>query len=544
MNRKLYANIVDILNQTIFPGCIEINEGHIVDLYPVDATYDTYLLCGFIDAHIHIESSMMPPSEFARIALTHGTIAAVTDPHEIANVMGVEGIDFMIASGKKVPFYFSNGLPSCVPATDFETAGAKISISESHSLIQRKEITHLSEVMNVPAVLNHEPEMMQKINLAQIYHKPVDGHAPLLQGEELITYIQSGITTDHEAISYTEAKEKIESGMKIQIREGSSAKNFEALYPLIDEYPDSCMFCSDDLHPDDLIHGHINRLVKWAIDKGINLWNVLRCAAINPRVHYHLESGMLRIGDPADLIEVDNLTDFTILNTYIQGKLVSSNQKPLIPYQPEKPINNFKAESIDPAILQIKASSEHQIRVIKAIDGELITQEVLEEPTTHEGFIVSDIRRDLLKIVVINRYQPHANPSIDFIEGFGIQSGAIASTIAHDSHNIIAVGVTDEAIAQAINLVIEHQGGISAVYEDTQAVLPLEIAGLMSRAEGSVIAQTYHRLDTLVKQQMGSTLKAPYMTLSFMALLVIPEIKLSDRGLFDAAHFRFISMGV
>jgi adenine deaminase len=538
--KKIYANLVHIEQQTIHPSCIEIENGKIINIYSVDESFDSYILCGFVDAHIHIESSMMPPSEFARVALTHGTIGAVTDPHEIANVLGIKGIEFMIESGKKAPFYFSNGLPSCVPATSFETAGAEIGVNESEQLLPRDEITHLSEVMNIPAVLNNDPEIFTKIALAKKHHKPIDGHAPLLRGEELTQYINSGITTDHEAISYDEAKEKIEKGMKIQIREGSSAKNFEALYPLIDEYPNSCMFCSDDLHPNDLITGHINLLVKRAVQKGMNLWNVLKCASINPRKHYNLESGTLNIGDWADFIEVDNLKDFNVLKTYIKGEIVASNGESLIPFQKEQPINNFHAKVISSVQLQVK-NHNRDIRVIKAMDGELITKELWETPRVKNGLIVSDTTRDILKIVVVNRYTKEAKISIDFIEGFGFKKGAIASSIAHDSHNIIAVGVSDTELTEAINLLIENRGGISAIYEENKEILPLEIAGLMSQQEGKEIAKIYSKLDTIVKDKMGSTLKAPYMTLSFMALLVIPELKLSDKGLFDGRAFHFVS---
>jgi len=539
MQKIVYGNVVDLFNQKIFPASIEIENGYIKKISKIDRVLHNYVLCGFIDAHIHIESSMMPPSEFARLALGHGTIGAVTDPHEIANVLGVDGVKFMIESGKKVPFYFSTGLPSCVPATTFETAGATIGIKESKELMELDEITHLSEVMNIPAVLNYNSEMMQKMALAKEHNRPIDGHAPLLRGKDLSHYIASGITTDHEAVTYDEAKEKIGKGMKIQIREGSSAKNFEALYPLIDEFPDSCMLCSDDLHPDDLVQGHINLLVKRASQKGVNFWKLLRCASINPNKHYGLSSGLLRVGDSADFIEVDNLQDFNVLKTYIKGEVVASHQKPLIPFQKEQALNNFKADLIPINSLKIKTKSHH-IRVIKAMDGELITQEILEKPTLKNGYVVSDTSQDILKIVVLNRYETKSKLSIDFIEGFGIKKGAMASTIAHDSHNIIAVGVDDSDIAKAINIVIQHQGGISAVCEGENEILPLEIAGLMSQQEGTLIAKSYKKLDMFVKRTMGSTLNAPYMTLSFMALLVIPEIKISDKGLFSAKNFRFV----
>lgn len=541
IQKKIYTNLVNIENQTIEASCIEIENEKIIKISRVEQECENYILCGFIDAHIHIESSMMPPSEFARVALTHGTIGSVTDPHEMANVLGVEGIEFMIESGKNMPFYFSTGLPSCVPATSFETAGAEIGVEETRQLIAKKEISHLSEVMNIPAVLNQDSIMFKKMELAQKYNKPIDGHAPLLRGDDLTSYIDSGITTDHEAIGYNEAKEKIEKGMKIQIREGSSAKNFEELYPLIDEYPHSCMFCSDDLHPDDLLNGHINQLVKRAVKKGLSLWNVLRCASLNPKLHYGLEFGTLKIGDYADFIEVDNLNDFNILKTYIKGEVVASDGASLLPFKREKSINNFQANPIKAIELEV-ANHNRDIRVIKAIDGELITKEVWKRPTIENGLILSDTSRDILKIVVVNRYSKKAKVSVDFIEGFGLKKGAIASTIAHDSHNIIAVGTDDEELTQVINMVIKNQGGIGAVYNNHKEILPLEIAGLMSQKEGKEIATIYSKLDTIVKEKMKSTLKAPYMTLSFMALLVIPELKLSDKGIFDGRDFHFVSL--
>jgi len=536
----IYGNLVDLSQQRIFPAALSIEAGRITQIQEVDVPLNTYILCGFIDAHIHIESSMMPPHEFARVALTHGTLAAVTDPHEIANVMGVEGIEYMLHSAQKTPFYFATGLPSSVPATPFETTGATLDLSWTTQLLQHPEISHLSEVMNIPAVLQHHPEMMDKIAAAHAQNKPIDGHAPQLRGSRLDTYIQSGITTDHESIDYAEALEKIEKGMKIQIREGSSAKNFEALYPLIDAYPDACMFCSDDLHPDDLVKGHINRLVRRAIAKGCDLWHVLQVAFLNPKEHYQLKIGALQVGDTADFIIVDNLTEFNLLASYLQGEKVAQNQQPLLPFITIPAINNFHATPINQAQLKVP-THQSPIRVIKAFDGKLLTQAVWEDPKERNGYITTDLQRDILKIVVIDRYHPHATPSIDFIEGFGFTQGAIASTIAHDSHNIIAVGVNDEAITQAINLLIRAKGGIAVVYNHHQRLLPLPIAGLMSQQDGWTIAQAYAQLDKITKKQLGSSLHAPYMTLSFMALLVIPELKLSDKGLFDTEAFQLVS---
>ena len=533
------GNIVDIVNREIFQGTIIIENGKITDVIREEVENDQYILPGLIDSHIHIESSMLIPSEFARLAVRHGTIASVSDPHEIANVLGMKGISFMINNGKKVPFKFYFGASSCVPATQFETSGANLGPKEMDELLQMDDMHYLSEMMNFPGVLNGDKEVMEKIAIAKKYNKPIDGHAPGLKGEDAKKYIAAGISTDHECFTMDEALGKVKDGMKILIREGSAAKNFDALIDLIKDYPDKVMFCSDDRHPNDLVKGHINEFVKRAFKKGYDKFDVLRAASLNPVIHYNMDIGLLQKGDNADFIIVDDLENFNIKATYIDGIKVADEKTSFIESQTEKEINNFSAKKIQTEDIKI-APQKGKIRVIQALDGQLITKNITREAKIEKDNVVSDIENDILKIVVYNRYKP-AKPSIAFINNFGFKSGAIASSVAHDSHNIVAVGVDDSDIVDAINLLVEKKGGISFSEKKIKKVLPLPIAGLMSAEDGYIVAKKYEELDMLTKT-LGTQLNASYMTLAFMALLVIPEIKLSDLGLFNGSEFEFTSL--
>ncbi|RMD60252.1 MAG: adenine deaminase, partial [Nitrospirae bacterium] len=516
------GNIVDIFNKRIYPGTIEVLDGEIAHIKEESNSYEHYIIPGFIDSHIHIESSMLTPSAFASIAVSHGTVATVSDPHEIANIMGLDGVYYMIRDASKTPFKSYFGAPSCVPATIYETSGSRLGVEEVETLLRDENILFLSEVMNVPGVINREQELMEKIALSIKYGKKIDGHAPGLRGEALKLYINAGITTDHESLSLEEAEEKIKNGMSIQIREGSGAKNFDTLYKLIDKYPDRCMFCSDDLHPDDLVKGHINKMVVRAVDAGINIWNVLRCASLNPVKHYGLNVGLLRKHDPADFIIVDNLKEFNILKTYIDGECVADSKGIYIDrFLPER-VNNFNVGYKKEGEFSVEKCGG-LINVIGAIDGELITERLLEEAENSNGEIISDTNRDILKIAVVNRYKD-APISIGFIKNFGFKEGAIASSVAHDSHNIVAVGVSNKDICRAVNLIIEHRGGLSAVSKNREKILPLPIGGIMSDRDGYTVAKDYAELNRIATK-MGTTLRAPFMTLSFMALLVIPHIK-------------------
>ena len=538
---RIIANRVDIPARTIQAVELSWEEGVITSL-SVQGGEDAslpYLLPGFVDAHVHVESSMLTPAEFARQAVRHGTLATVSDPHEIANVLGVEGVHFMLENAAQTPFHFLFGAPSCVPATPFETAGAELGLEDVEQLLQHPMVGYLSEMMNFPGVLADDPQVMAKIQAARRLGLPVDGHAPGLVGEQAQRYAAAGISTDHECFSLEEAKEKIAAGMHILIREGSAARNFAALHPLISLHPQQVMLCSDDKHPDDLVDGHINRLVARAVAEGHDLFDVLGCACINPLRHYALRLGQLNLGESMDGILVNDLKGFAAKACWLKGEIVAEDGRSLLPHLKVTPINRFKAKPIDGNALRIVASGE-QVRVIEALDGELVTHELFEPPLVVDGIAEPDTGRDMLLLAVVNRYQP-AQPALAFIRNFGLREGAIASSVAHDSHNIVAVGADRQSLAAAINAVIETHGGISVVDSQGMERLPLPVAGIMSDREGEWVAERYAALDQRAKA-LGCSLRAPFMTLSFMALLVIPELKLSDRGLFDGRSFDFVSI--
>lgn len=546
MNMKLQGQIVDIQNRRIYKGEITIQNGKIESIVEKDHNVKYYILPGFIDAHIHIESSMLVPSEFARLAVKHGTVATVSDPHEIANVLGVKGVEFMIENGKKTPFKFNFGAPSCVPATNFESAGAVIDSEDIKTLLENPDIKYLAEMMNYPGVLFDDDEVMKKIAWAIHFKKPVDGHAPGLRGDDVTKYINAGISTDHECFTYEEGLEKLQKGMKVIIREGSAAKNFEALIDLLSDHFENMMFCSDDKHPDDLMIDHINRLCARAVAKGNDIFKVLQMACINPIKHYNLDVGLLKKGDFADFIVIEDLIDFKTIQTYIDGELVFDKGKSLIKSVPFKVLNNFNTSKKSVNDFRFESSAK-QIRVIEALKGQLVTNEIIEGALIKNGNLVSNIKTDILKMTVVNRYHSDSyrnqKPAIAFIKNFGLKEGAIASSVGHDSHNIIAVGITDEAICKAVNLLIENKGGICAVSDSDEKVVSLPVAGIMSDKDGETIGQQYAELDKMAKQ-LGSKLHAPYMTLSFMALLVIPSLKLSDKGLFNGSTFKFTPLEV
>ena len=540
------GNLVNVHTQKIYPAEISIKEGKIISIKELSRdslrTTHRYILPGFIDSHVHIESSMLVPSEFARLAVVHGTVATVSDPHEIANVCGMKGVEFMIENGKTVPFKFNFGAPSCVPATAFETAGATLNTDDVEKLLRRDDIKYLSEMMNFPGVLNEDKDVMKKIAASHRLQKPVDGHAPGLRGDQAKAYIAAGITTDHECFTREEALDKLQNGMKIIIREGSAAKNFEALIDLLNEFPNQMMFCSDDKHPDSLVLGHINQLCARAIAKGIDLFKILKAACLNPVLHYKLDVRLLREGDAADFIIVKDTENFEVTQTYINGELVAENGQTKIKSQQTDIINQFDRRPIDTSDLYVERTSKEKVEVIEALDGQLITNKYLQEiePLLKDDRkeITGNCDIDILKIVVVNRYFT-APVAIAFIKNFGLKQGAIASSVAHDSHNIVATGVDDESICKAVNMIIEHKGGVSCVKEDLEMMVPLPVAGLMSNEDGYHVAQQYSLIDKAAKEA-GSSLASPFMTLSFMALLVIPHLKLSDKGLFDGDKFDFI----
>ncbi len=536
-NFSLSGNIVDIVKEEVFKGTVHVENGYIKAIVKDESvTGDQTIIPGLIDSHIHVESSMLIPSEFARLAVRHGTVASVSDPHEIANVLGIDGINYMIENGRKVPFKFFFGASACVPATPFETAGARLGLEELKELLGRDDIKYLSEMMNFPGVINRDDFEMGKIAIAQKYNKPVDGHAPGVKGDAARLYAEAGVSTDHECFTMEEALEKIKYGMKIQIREGSAAKNFEALIGLMEKHAGQVLFCSDDKHPDDLEAGHINEMIKRAIAKGYDPVKILKSVVVNPVKHYKLDVGMLQTGDPADMVVIDNLQDFNVLETYIDGIKVAENGKTLIESVKEAAPNKFFAGPVGEEDLALPYTGG-KLKVIEALDGELITHTGLYEPKVENGNVVSDTSRDILKMIVYNRYEKAA-PAIGFIKNTGLKKGAIAASVAHDSHNIVAVGTSDAFLAKAVNNIVASKGGVTAVSDDYDEILPLPVAGLMSNADAFEVSAKYHLLDKKA-HELGSTLRAPFMTLSFMALLVIPDLKLSDKGLFDGTKFAF-----
>lgn len=543
-NFKVEGNIVDITKRNIFFGEVEVENGKIKSISEItSAKSDThFILPGFIDSHVHIESSMLIPSEFARLAVVHGTVSTISDPHEIANVCGMDGVEFMIENGKTVPFKFNFGAPSCVPATIFETAGAELNHDDVKSLLKRPEIKYLSEMMNFPGVLYKDEEVLKKIAAAHELGKPVDGHAPGLRGNAIQQYIDAGISTDHECFTAEEALDKLQRGMKILIREGSAAKNFEALIDLLNDWPEMMMFCSDDKHPDSLVESHINALCARAVAKGIDVFNVLQAACINPILHYKLDVGQLQTGNYADFIITEDLVNFKVKQTYIDGVLLAENGKTVGDWvkhlEDKESVNHFDCSFKKEEDFVCAFAGQSEIPVIEALDGQLITNRLSAKPKVSNGNIISDLENDVLKMVVVNRY--HDAPiAVSFVKNFGLKQGAIASSVAHDSHNIIAVGVDDKSICDAVNLVIKKTGGVVALGNGKEEILALPVAGLMSNEDGYKVAESYTSIDKFAKE-LSSTLVAPFMTLSFMALLVIPHLKLSDKGLFDGDKFEFV----
>jgi len=533
------GKVADLKKRKFYNAEIHVSNGVIEEVRSSDTDYTQYILPGFIDSHVHIESSMLIPSNFARVAVKHGTVATVSDPHEIANVMGVEGIDFMVQNSKKVPFKFCFGAPSCVPATPFETSGAVINADKIKTLLENDDICYLAEMMNFPGVIHDDKEVLKKIQYAQLAGKPVDGHAPGLKGEGLKKYAAQNISTDHECASIKEAEEKIKQGIKIQIREGSAAKNFDHLFPLILSHPNQVMFCTDDCHPDDLIKGHINKMASRAIAKGADLFDVLHASIVHPVEHYGLNVGLLQPGDPADFILTSDLEHFDVEKTVINGETVFENGISLIPFIDEQPVNNFHASKINNTDIAVPAKGS-KINIIIAKDGDLVTEKKQAEAKIEQNEVVSDIDRDILKIVVVNRYTS-SKPVVGFVQNFNLKKGAIAGSIAHDSHNIIAIGTNDNDLVQVINAIIESKGGIAVCDGNQTNSLPLDVAGLMSREDAETVAQKYEQLNRQAKK-LGSTLNAPFMTMAFMSLLVIPDLKIGDQGLFDVSKFEFTSL--
>jgi adenine deaminase len=535
---NISGNIIDIHKRKIYPGTI-CTEGELISrIVREERGFENYILPGLIDAHIHIESSMCTPGAFAMTAVSRGTTGVVSDPHEIANVLGIDGVKFMIDDAAKVPVKFWFGAPSCVPATSFESSGAVIDSQGLEELLKLPEVKYLAEMMNFPGVIFEDPEVLRKISVAKRSGKPIDGHAPGLSGEDLKKYVKAGISTDHECSTMAEALEKISLGMEILIREGSAARNLDALKDLIATHPDMVMLCSDDLHPEMLGKRHINKVVAKLVSEGYDLFDILRSCTINPAAHYGLDAGLLRPGDPADFIVVDDPRDMNVLETWIDGKKVWDRGQTLFDYTGSEPLNKFYCTGIEKQQITVRRTGE-KMRIIEALEGELITREILADFQTGE-WVLPDLNRDILKIVVKDRYN-NAPPATAFIKGFGLKRGAFASSVAHDSHNIICIGTNDDDIVNSINELVKMQGGLIFTNGNYIISLPLPIAGIMSDKPVFEVASRYEKMSEKVRES-GCSLSAPYMTLSFMALLVIPELKLSDRGLFNGKIFQFVPL--
>lgn len=553
MTYSITGNLVDVINETIIPSEVTIENGIIADINSIKTKCDNFIIPPFVDSHLHFESSMLMPSEFARNAAIHGTVGIISDPHEIANVLGMEGIKYFIDDIKNVPTKIFFGAPPCVPATDFETAGATITTEDIEELFKNYKLNLLSEVMNFPGVINDEENIINKIKIAKTYGKVIDGHCPKLTENDLKKYINAGISTDHEVTKCSEAEEKIANGMIIQIRNGSAAKNFNRLYPLIDKYPDKLMFCSDDLEPNDLKKGHINLIVKEAIKRKMNIMNILKIASINPIKHYNINVGTLKIKEPADFLIVNNLNDMEIIKTFCNGNIIAENGSTNIKYKKPKIINNFNAEPIKIEDIQLKISNKNQnktnvnVNVIRIMKKTIITQREIHNLEVKNGYIMPKINRtkeEINKLVIVNRYKKDTKPAVAFVVGFGFDMMAIASSVSHDSHNIIAIGGDDMLICEAINKVIEAKGGIAVTWGNKNKlyhrILKLPIAGLISDLNIEEVTKT---MDIIKKAaEIESKTNSPFMMLSFLSLLVIPEIKLSDKGLFDVNKFEFMNI--
>ena len=541
---QIEGNIVDVIQRKIYPGVINITNGKIISISRSNVKYSNFILPGLIDSHVHIESSMLIPSRFADLVVPRGTVAVVSDPHEIANVLGVGGVEYMLDDAKKVPLKCFFGVPSCDPATDYETSGYTISRAEVEYLFN-KETWFLAEMMNFPGVINDDETVLAKLNLARQYNLPIDGHAPGLSGDDLKKYAEGGITTDHECFSMDEAREKIKLGIKVQIREGSAARNFEALHSLISHYPYDTMLCTDDSHPDLIFEkGHIDRLVRLGLKKGYSVFEMYQTAVVNPVQHYNIPVGLLRVGDDADFICVDNLDDFNVLSTYIKGEKVAENGQSLFELPQLDIVNNFNCSPLNSDVLQVTAPYDCPVlRVISAEDGELLTGEYRWHAKVKKDEIIEpDLAGDILKIVVLNRYRD-ALPVVGFIKNFGLKRGALAGSVAHDSHNIVAIGCDDVSLIKVINKVISVSGGIGACDGNTVKMLELPVAGLMSDKRGVEVAEEYSSLNMFVND-LGCNMKSPFMTLAFMPLLVIPSLKIGDKGLFDVNKFSLTGLFV
>ena len=547
------ARIINVFTGEVAPDAVAISDGMIVGFGPYEAQTvvdvdGRYVAPGFIDSHVHIESSMACVAEFARAVLVHGTTTVAADPHEIANVLGSAGIEYMLHSAEHQPMNLYFTLPSCVPATGMETAGARLTAEDLRPFLMEEKIVALAEMMNYPGVLMRDPDVLSKITAARQQKKPVDGHAPGLKGRELHAYIAAGVQSDHECTTAQEAREKLAAGLAIMIRQGTGAKNLQALLPLVNAKTSRrMMWCTDDRHPNDLIaDGHIDSIVREAIQSGLDPHLAIQMATLNPAAYFGLSHlGAIAPGKQADLVVFSDIKKPVIQQVYCRGILTAENGKirPEVQFPATAtvtPAMHIDLQNIDFSI----PAEQDRIRVIEIVSDQLITRERIEATPVKNHQAVSDPSKDLIKIAVVERHKGTGNIGKGYIKGLGLKQGALASSVAHDSHNIIIVGTSDEDMRAALEAVVEMGGGLAAVSNGRLlAGLPLPIAGLMSLESVSTVRDQLERL-IAITHDMGTTLQDPFMTLSFMALPVIPELKLTDMGLIDVSKFEIVPLFV
>jgi adenine deaminase len=544
------GRIVNVFSGEIYVADVAIYKGTVAGIgeYEGNKVIDAaskLILPGLIDSHVHLESSMLTPVEFAKAVLPNGTTAVVADPHEIANVLGKKGIAYILKASEGLPLDFYFMLPSCVPATSLETSGARLKAADLMPFLKHRRVLGLAEIMNYPGVLSGDAGVLQK--LRSFSDQIIDGHAPGLSGKDLSAYVGAGITSDHECTSTDEAREKMRLGMTIFIREGSAAKDMEALLPAVTPANSRC-FClaTDDFQPGDLKKG-INELVKKAIRLGLDPMTAVQMATINPARHFGLKrKGAVLPGYDADLVIIDSFDDFTVEMVFKQGKLVAKGDTCVIPFKSsyqEQTKRTVRIRSVTKQDIRIKAATGHA-RVIELIPDQIETRHSVLPVSEQGGFVFSDPERDILKLIVIERHKASGNIGLGLVKGFGLRSGAIAGTVAHDSHNIIAAGISDDDILVAVSEIRKLQGGLVVVHnKKVLAEIPLPVAGLISDKPLSYVVKKLAEIEAAVNE-LGVRIKHPFGTLSFLALPVIPELKLTDMGLVDVNQFKFVELFV
>jgi adenine deaminase len=534
--RVVEGQLVDVVNGKVVPSGVVMEGGKFTEIVTLAEAPNRYLLPGFIDSHIHIESSQLCPSRFAEASVPHGTTAVVSDPHEIANVLGVKGIDLMLEDASNVPLRIFLTAPSCVPATQYERSGATIGVAEIESMLKDPRFVGLGEVMDVQGVLRDDPGIIAKIKAAKAFWKGIDGHCPGLVGNDLVKYINAGMRTDHESITADEAEEKYFLGMWIQVREGSASRDLRSLMPFAKTH--ECMLVSDDLRAKDLVNGHLDVLLRKAVALGMPPMHAIRAVTAWPAWHYNLPGGSVAVGRTADLVVVDDLRNFNVRQVFIAGRLVAEDGVPLFLAEPRTNGLGILPRGLVGEDMLLPAKGEKvSVKVIEAFPDRIESGSLITELPVRDGRVRAMPDQDVLHIALVNRYVDE-RPVLGFIKGFGLKRGAMATSVAHDSHHLLAVGASPDDMAKAIN-VVSRSGGFAVCEENEVSTLPLEVAGLMSTSPARVVAQIENDLVELLVG-MGCRLPAPFMTLSFQSLLVVPELKIGDRGLFDTRRMEVV----